>query len=61
MSLAENRAKNAKMAKYLIDRGIFHGKRTSKPFPNSGGLTMVMAPGSSRYQRRQANKYKTNR
>ncbi len=53
MGLSEQRAKNAKMAKDLKDRGIFHGRRMTTPYPNSGGETMVMnAAGSSKYQRR---------
>lgn len=52
MGLAENRAKAAKMAKDLIARGYPHGKRQSKPYPNSGGTTMVWQPGSSKAQRR---------
>lgn len=51
MGLAENRAKAARMAKDLIARGYPHGKRQTKPHPNSGSLTMVNAPGSSKYQR----------
>jgi len=52
MGLAENRAKSAKMAKDLVERGFFHGRRASKPYPNSGGTTMVWEPGSSKAQRR---------
>jgi len=51
MGLAENRAKAAKMAKDLIQRGYPHGKRQSKPYPNSGGSTMVWQTGSAKYQR----------
>lgn len=51
MGLAEQRAKNAKMAADLVRRGIFHGKRLTSPAPNSGGTTMVNQPGSSKYQR----------
>lgn len=51
MGLAEQRAKNAKMAADLKARGIYHGKRVTSPYPNSGGSTMVNKPGSSKYQR----------
>lgn len=51
MGLAEQRAKNAKMAADLKERGIYHGKRITSPYPNSGGSTMVNQPGSSKYQR----------
>lgn len=53
MSAAEQRAKSAKMASDLLKRGIFHGKRLTKPYPNSGGTTMTGGPGSSKYQRLQ--------
>lgn len=57
MGLSEQRAKNAKMAKDLKERGIYHGKRTTHPYPNSGGLTMVVnVAGSSKYQRRTTRK-----
>lgn len=56
MGKAEERAKMSKMASDLIARGYPHGKRMSKPFPNSGGLTMVFAPGSTKYQRLMASK-----
>lgn len=39
------------MAADLVKRGIWHGRRMTKPHPNSGGTTMVFAPGSSKYQR----------
>lgn len=52
MGLAEQRAKNAKMAADLKARGIYHGKRTTSPYPNSGGETMVWKPGSSKNHRR---------
>lgn len=54
MGKAERRAKDAKMAADLVARGIYHGRRTTKPYPNSGGMTMVNAPGSSRNQRRNS-------
>lgn len=53
MGKAEQKAKNAKMAADLVARGFFHGKRFTKPFPNSGGTTMVWAPGSSKNHRRK--------
>ncbi len=56
MGKAEERAKMSKMAADLIARGYPHGKRMSKPYPNSGGLTMVHATGSSKYQRRMSSK-----
>lgn len=46
------RAKDSAMAAHLLKRGIFHGKRTTKPHPNSGGLTMTAGPGSAKAQRR---------
>ena len=52
MGKAEQKAKNSKMADELLKRGIYHGKRQSSPYPNSGGTTMVNAPGSSKNQRR---------
>lgn len=52
MGAIERRTKDAKMAQDLAKRGIFHGKRTSKPYPNSGGTTAVNAPESSKLQRR---------
>jgi len=52
MGVAENRAKNSKMAADLVKRGIFHGRRLTSPFPNSGGTTMTGGPGSSNAQRR---------
>lgn len=51
MALADRRAASAKMAKYMADRGIFHGKRLSTPAKNSGGTTQVFRPGSSKYHR----------
>lgn len=51
MGLGENRAKSQKMAQELKARGIYHGKRMSRPYPNSGGLTMTWGPGSSKAQR----------
>lgn len=52
MGKAESRAKAAKMAADMVARGIYHGRRMTKPYPNSGGTTMVNAPGSSKNQRR---------
>lgn len=51
MGVAENKAKNSKMAADLVARGFHHGKRQSKPYPNSGGTTATGGPGSSKYQR----------
>jgi hypothetical protein len=59
MGAAEDRAKHSKMAADLIKAGYPHGKRRSKPYPNSGGTTMVNAPGSSKYQRLMARLRKT--
>jgi len=58
MAAAEQRLKSAKAAAALKARGIFHGKRLSSPFPNSGGLTMSAGPGSARYQRLVASQRK---
>lgn len=46
------RAKDSAMAASLLKKGIWHGRRLTRPYPNSGGLTMVNAPGSSKNQRR---------
>ena len=51
MGASERRAKDSKMAADLVARGIFHGKRQTSPSRNSGGTTMVFAPGSSKAQR----------
>lgn len=51
MGAQENKIKSQRMAADLVARGFFHGKRKSSPRPNSGGLTFVWAPGSSKYQR----------
>lgn len=51
MSSSERANKSAKTAADLVARGFYHGRRQSKPYPNSGGLTMTSGPGSSRYQR----------
>jgi hypothetical protein len=40
------------MAADLLARGIYHGKRTTTPYPNSGGTTMTTGNGSSKNQRR---------
>lgn len=52
MGRSEQRAKSSKMAGMLIRAGYPHGRRRSRPAPNSGGLSMVNRAGSSRYQRR---------
>lgn len=52
MGKTENRNRSQKMAADMLARGIFHGKRTTKPAPNSGGTTMTSGPGSSKNQRR---------
>lgn len=54
MGKAEDRNKHQKMAEDLRKRGIFHGKRLSKPYPNSGGeysQSWVSRVGSAAYQR----------
>lgn len=56
MALSDQRSKSQKMAMDLVKRGIFHGRRMTRPYPNSGGLTMVNAPGSSKYQRLNAHR-----
>lgn len=53
MSKSEGRNKASKQAAMLIQQGYPHGRRRSRPSPNSGGLAMVNAPGSSRNQRRK--------
>lgn len=52
MGAADQRAKSSKMAADLVKRGIYHGKRLTSPAKNSGGTTMVNAPGSSKNHRR---------
>lgn len=52
MGASEQRLKSQRTAADLVRRGIYHGKRQSKPYANSGGLTMTSGPGSSKYQRR---------
>lgn len=55
--MSQNKAQRDKAyAAYMRSKGIFHGKRQSKPYPNSGGLTMTSGPGSAAYQRRPASK-----
>lgn len=51
MGRSEERAKGSKQAALLIKAGYPHGRRRSSPRPNSGGLTMVNAPGSAKFQR----------
>lgn len=51
MGKAEKRNASQKMAADLVARGYYHGKRQSKPRPNSGGTTMSSGPGSSKFQR----------
>jgi hypothetical protein len=53
MGVAENRAKNAKMAADLKERGIYHGKRLTVGLSNIPKLTDV---GSAAYRRLQASK-----
>ena len=59
MAAADQRARSQAAAAALLKRGIFHGKRQTSPYPNSGGLTMTPGPGSSRYQRLMASKRKS--
>lgn len=58
MGAAEQRTKSQATAADLLRRGIYHGKRQSKPYPNSGGTTMTAGPGSSKAQRAAAGKGK---
>lgn len=53
MGAAEQRNKSAKMAADLVKRGIWHGKRMTRPYPDSGGTTMSNGAGSSKYKRYQ--------
>ena len=46
--------KDKAMAAHLKKMGIYHGRRLTGPYPNSGGTTMVHAPGSAVNQRRLA-------
>lgn len=56
MGASENRAKNSKMAADLVKRGIYHGKRLTRPAANSGGTSMTFGPGSAAAQRRNKNR-----
>ena len=56
MSATEQRNRSQKTAADLLRRGIFHGKRLTSPYKNSGGLTMSNGPGSAKYQRLIASK-----
>ena len=56
MGAAENRAKNSKMAADLVKRGIFHGKRLTRPAANSGGTTMTFGVAGSSKNQRRANR-----
>lgn len=60
MGAAENRSKSQKMAADLVARGFWHGRRATKPYPNSGGTTMVHAPGSSKAQRLRASRMQSD-
>lgn len=51
MGAAENRQKNSKMAADLVRRGIFHGKRTTRANPGSGGIPPLTDVGSAAYRR----------
>lgn len=54
MSKGQDRsAKDKKMAADLVKRGIFHGRRMTAPYPNSGGTTMTYDAGSTNFKRRQ--------
>lgn len=57
MSRTEQAMKSKKMAADMVKRGIYHGRRMTKPFANSGGLTMSMEAGSSKYQRLMQRRY----
>ena len=54
MSASQQRERSQRMAADLIARGYPHGRRMSRPAPNSGGLTMTEGQGSSKYQRLMA-------
>lgn len=52
MGLADSRTRSQKMAADMVARGIYHGKRTTKPHHcNYPALNEV---GSAAYRRRQA-------
>lgn len=54
MSRGQDRAaKDKKMAADLVKRGIYHGRRMTQPYANSGGLTMTYDAGSTNHKRRQ--------
>ena len=48
--------KDQEMAGHLVKMGIHHGKRLSKPMPNSSGNTLTSGPGSSKAQRMGKNR-----
>lgn len=54
MSKNAQKEKSQRNAADLLARGFWHGRRQSKPYPNSGGTTMTSGPGSSKYQRLMA-------
>lgn len=54
MAGSDRSIKDKKMAADLKGRGIPHGKRLSRPHPNSGGQTMAWGEGSAVNQRRLA-------
>lgn len=56
MGAAERRNKDTAMASHLIKTGYPHGRRATAARPNSGGLTAVNKPGSSKNQRRDEAK-----
>lgn len=53
MAGAADRTKNSKMAADLVKRGIYHGKRMTKPNHNNDP---VNAAGSAAYRRLMAKK-----
>ena len=56
MSAAAQRERSQRNAADLIARGYPHGRRMTRPHPNSGGLTRTDGPGSAAYQRLQRDK-----
>lgn len=52
MSASAQRERSQRAAADLLARGIWHGRRMTAPYPNSGGMTGVNLPGSSKAHRR---------
>lgn len=51
MAGKDTSTKDKEMAAHLKKMGYPHGRRFTRPFPNSGGLTQVKRPGSANFHR----------